>query len=124
MLARASHRAWACPSMDSGRSKKMRLAGSPDLSPNASPAESSGAPDSQLARGRSGRRKGKTERRAYARFRIDADRSAMPLHRGVDHREAKPGPFLAFGGEERLEDALRNLGRHPRSVVGHLDPDA
>jgi hypothetical protein len=53
---------------------------------------------------------------------LDADPPACPLGEGVGAGEPEPrAPADPLGGEERLEGAGTDLGRHARAVVGDDD---
>src|SRR5207253_1300487 len=64
------------------------------------------------------------ERGALARPAVDRDLAAVLLEDAVGDRQAEtgPGPDL-FRREERVEDALLELGRDPGPRVREGDPD-
>jgi hypothetical protein len=50
------------------------------------------------------------------------DRAAVSRYDARAHRQTDArADAQGFGGEERLEDLTRDLGRHARTVIGHLD---
>src|SRR5262245_37122914 len=61
------------------------------------------------------------ERRPHALLRDEAELAAHFADQLARDVEAQAEPLLAFGGEERLEDLLRDLRRNARPVVLHLD---
>src|SRR4051794_19912382 len=70
--------------------------------------------------GLSGDREGHAEERAARRDRLDLEATAVPGDDAVAHRETEAGALAdGLGAEERLEDALRDLGRHAAAVVAN-----
>ena len=47
-----------------------------------------------------------------------SDRTAETMRDTASNPKAKPSPVLSFGGEKRLEDALRIVDRDPTAAVG------
>ena len=63
-------------------------------------------------------------RRALPRLRVDAHLPARLPHETVDHRQTEPGALAdGLGGEERIEHASDDLGRHAGAVVRHAQRD-
>ena len=59
-----------------------------------------------------------------SRFGADLHRAAGLLGESVDHAEAEAGALAhLLGGEERLEGAAGDLGRHAGAGIGHGDHD-
>jgi hypothetical protein len=58
------------------------------------------------------RREGKANRGALAWGGLHGDLAAVALDDAEHHRQPQPGAAVAFGGEERLEDACLHLGAH------------
>src|SRR5687768_3692366 len=62
------------------------------------------------------------ERRTFTDLGVDTETSPSPVHHGLHLWDAKAGPFLTFGREERVEDSGHDLRWNPQTTV--LDPDA
>src|SRR6266511_6361026 len=64
------------------------------------------------------------EPRSAAHFALDIDRSSVPAHDRVGHRQAEAGPLPdRLGREKRLEDAMEVLFWNAAAGVLEPDPD-